>query len=53
MLPQNELHIKITALEISRTVDINIMVGNMYNKANHFFIGNSQFPIKLVIPASF
>ena len=27
MLPQNELHIKITVLEISRTVDINIMVG--------------------------
>ena len=27
MLPQNELHIKITALEISMTVDINIMVG--------------------------
>ena len=27
MLPQNELHIKITALEIPRTGDINIMVG--------------------------
>ena len=27
MLPQNELHIKITALEFARTVDFNIMVG--------------------------
>lgn len=53
MLPQNELHIKITALEISRTVDINIMVGTMYNKANHFYIENTQFPIKLVMPAPF
>lgn len=50
MLPQNELHIKITALEISRTVDINIMVGNSCHKANHFFIGGSLYPIRLILP---
>lgn len=49
MLPQNELHIKITALEISRTVDINIMVGNSYHKANHFIINSTAYPITLII----
>lgn len=50
MLPQNELHIKITALEFSRTVDVNIMVGNTYNKANHFYINATAYPITLIVP---
>ena len=32
MLPQNELHIKITALEFSRTVDINIIGGPTWDR---------------------
>ena len=50
MLPQNELHIKITVLEFSRTVDVNIMVGNTYNKANHFYINATAYPITLIVP---